>query len=151
VVPCQFSQGIGKWPEKQILIPDWTYFHCPGTTLPLNHFKSILDYCVDRPTCTQPENQTICRLDSHLKIFYCQVCEWQAGQLAHVPAILFLYMPAGQACTSLQGTPYETMLGQGTTRAAAAESIPMDGGGGGTLCAAHRRMPESSFWQTHQK
>jgi len=21
-----------EWPENQILIPDWTYFHCPGTT-----------------------------------------------------------------------------------------------------------------------
>jgi len=36
VVPCQFSLDIGEWPENQILIPDWTYFHCPGTTLPLN-------------------------------------------------------------------------------------------------------------------
>jgi len=33
VVPRQFSQGIGEWPENQILIPDWAYFHCPGTTL----------------------------------------------------------------------------------------------------------------------
>jgi len=32
VVPGQFSQ---EWPENQILIPDWTYFHCPGTTLPV--------------------------------------------------------------------------------------------------------------------
>jgi len=24
---------IGEWPENHILIPDWTYFHCPGTTL----------------------------------------------------------------------------------------------------------------------
>jgi len=22
-----------EWPENQILIPDWTYFHCPDTTL----------------------------------------------------------------------------------------------------------------------
>jgi len=34
VVPRQFSQDIGKWPENQILIPDWAYFHCPGATLP---------------------------------------------------------------------------------------------------------------------
>jgi len=27
---CQFSQDNVKWPENQILIPDWTYFHCPG-------------------------------------------------------------------------------------------------------------------------
>jgi len=30
---CQFSQDIGEWLENQILIPDWTYFHCPGATL----------------------------------------------------------------------------------------------------------------------
>jgi len=28
VVPRQF-----EWPQNQILIPDWTYFHCPGATL----------------------------------------------------------------------------------------------------------------------
>jgi len=34
VVPQQFSQDIiGEWPENQILIPDWPYFHCPGATL----------------------------------------------------------------------------------------------------------------------
>jgi len=33
--PPQFSQDIGKWPQNQILILDWTYFHCPGTTLVL--------------------------------------------------------------------------------------------------------------------
>jgi len=27
------SVDIGEWLENQILIPDWTYFHCPGTTL----------------------------------------------------------------------------------------------------------------------
>jgi len=31
--PRQFSQDIGEWPENQILIPDWRYFHSPGTTL----------------------------------------------------------------------------------------------------------------------
>jgi len=36
VVPHQFSQDTGEWPENQILIPDWAYFHCPGTTLPNN-------------------------------------------------------------------------------------------------------------------
>jgi len=30
VLPRQFSQDIGEWPENQILIPDWTCFHCPG-------------------------------------------------------------------------------------------------------------------------
>jgi len=30
---CQFSQDICEWPENQILIPDWTYFHCPNSTL----------------------------------------------------------------------------------------------------------------------
>jgi len=33
VVPRQFSQDIGEWPENQILISDWTYFHCPAATL----------------------------------------------------------------------------------------------------------------------
>jgi len=33
VVPRQFSQDIGEWQENQILIPDWTYFHCPGAIL----------------------------------------------------------------------------------------------------------------------
>jgi len=33
VVLRQFSQVVGEWLENQILIPDWTYFHCPGTTL----------------------------------------------------------------------------------------------------------------------
>jgi len=33
VVPRQFSQDIGEWPENQILISDWTYFHCPGASL----------------------------------------------------------------------------------------------------------------------
>jgi len=30
---CQFSQVFGEWPENQILISDWTYFHCPDATL----------------------------------------------------------------------------------------------------------------------
>jgi len=33
---CQFSQDSCQWPENQILIPDWTYFHCPGATLLAN-------------------------------------------------------------------------------------------------------------------
>jgi len=27
------TRQVGEWPENQILIPDWTYFYCPGTTL----------------------------------------------------------------------------------------------------------------------
>jgi len=38
VVPCQFSQVVGEWPGNQILIPDWTNFHCPGTTLSFCNF-----------------------------------------------------------------------------------------------------------------
>jgi len=30
---CWSLQDIGEWPENQILIPDWTYFHSPGVTL----------------------------------------------------------------------------------------------------------------------
>jgi len=33
VVPRQFSQDVSEWLENQILIPDWTYFHCPNATL----------------------------------------------------------------------------------------------------------------------
>jgi len=33
VVLRPFSQVVGEWLENQILIPDWTYFFCPGTTL----------------------------------------------------------------------------------------------------------------------
>jgi len=28
-----FHEDIGEWPENQILIPDWPYFHCPGASL----------------------------------------------------------------------------------------------------------------------
>jgi len=35
VIPRQFSQDTGEWPEIQILIPDWTNFPCPGATLVL--------------------------------------------------------------------------------------------------------------------
>jgi len=42
VVPRQFSQDIGEWPENQFLIPDWTYFHCPGATLPFYQPKVLL-------------------------------------------------------------------------------------------------------------
>jgi len=40
VVPRKFSLDAGEWPENQILIPDWTNFHCPGATL--------LSHCEDR-------------------------------------------------------------------------------------------------------
>jgi len=39
VVPRQFSQDFGEWRENQILIPDWTYFYCPGATLLANAFS----------------------------------------------------------------------------------------------------------------
>jgi len=42
VVPHQFSQVAGEWPENQILIPNWTYFHCPGATLS-NEYKDVVD------------------------------------------------------------------------------------------------------------
>jgi len=45
VVPRQFSQDIGEWPENQILIPEWTYFHCPGTTLALYQPQTLLEFC----------------------------------------------------------------------------------------------------------
>jgi len=46
VIPHQFSQDIGEWPENQILIPDWTYFHCPGTTLA--KWQQLPEYFLDR-------------------------------------------------------------------------------------------------------
>jgi len=39
VVLRQFSQVVGEWLENQILIADWTYFYCPGTTLANNPSK----------------------------------------------------------------------------------------------------------------
>jgi len=39
VVPRQFSQDIGEWLENQILIPDWTNFHCPGATLVMGTYE----------------------------------------------------------------------------------------------------------------
>jgi len=41
VVPRQFSQDISEWPENQILIPDWTNFHCPGTTQNLFYWPRV--------------------------------------------------------------------------------------------------------------
>jgi len=38
VVPRKFRQVVGEWPGNQILIPNWTNFHCPGTTLLLEPF-----------------------------------------------------------------------------------------------------------------
>ncbi len=37
LVPDNFSQDIGDWPQNQILISHWTHFHSPGTTLGHNH------------------------------------------------------------------------------------------------------------------
>jgi len=50
VVPRQFSQDIGQWPENQILIPDWTYFYCPGANL-LRQFAQVVG--------EWPENQIL--------------------------------------------------------------------------------------------
>jgi len=36
VVLRPFFQVVGEWRENQILIPDWTYFYCPGTTLDMH-------------------------------------------------------------------------------------------------------------------
>jgi len=33
LLPRNDFQDIGEWAENQILIPDWTYFHCHGATL----------------------------------------------------------------------------------------------------------------------
>jgi len=40
VVSRQFTPSkIGEWQENQILIPGWTYFHCPGATLAHNQLR----------------------------------------------------------------------------------------------------------------
>jgi len=56
VVPRQFSQDIDEWPENQILIPDWTYFHCPGATLlvPHNKKKGTEPIELEHTTATTP-------------------------------------------------------------------------------------------------
>jgi len=44
---CSLSifTDICKWPENQILIPDWTYFHCPDTTLVVaKNFHPLQDH-----------------------------------------------------------------------------------------------------------
>jgi len=35
----------GQWPENQILIPDWTSFHCPGTTVRTNRQSNFRASC----------------------------------------------------------------------------------------------------------
>jgi len=62
VVPGQFSQVVGEWPENQILIPDWIYFHCPGTTL-VGWCRRFLFFVVPRQFSEDigdwPENQIL--------------------------------------------------------------------------------------------
>jgi len=60
VVPRQFSQDICEWPENQTLIPDWTYFHCPGAILVPCQFSQVVS--------KWPENQI---LISDWIYFYC--------------------------------------------------------------------------------
>jgi len=47
VVPRPIFTSHWRVARKSILIPNWTYFHCPGTTLPLNsshsHTLSLCD------------------------------------------------------------------------------------------------------------
>jgi len=63
VVPRQFSQGIGEWPENQILIPDWTYFHCPGATLLNNPGQICLDMVLEKKNKTKLKNPVWANLD----------------------------------------------------------------------------------------
>jgi len=41
----QFSQDTGEWLENEILIPDWTYFHCPDATLHSNNQFTFIGLC----------------------------------------------------------------------------------------------------------
>jgi len=65
VVPCQFSQDICEWPEIQILIPGWTYFHCPGATL-LSHCEEPhhddFNWPKQQPSCTR--NSSLNKVES---------------------------------------------------------------------------------------
>jgi len=59
VVPRQFSQVVGQWPENQILIPDWTYFHYPAATLPTdNQIYSVPANQISPSTGTLPSPKT---------------------------------------------------------------------------------------------
>jgi len=57
VVPHQFSQDISEWPENQILIPDWVYFHCPGATLTRDNKKEKLSSPTNNQIYGVPANQ----------------------------------------------------------------------------------------------
>jgi len=72
VVPRQFSQVVGEWRENQILIPDWTYFHCPGATLRLG-------WCRQREKIDWQETRKFdCRLVRTIFIFCCpSFVEWR--------------------------------------------------------------------------
>jgi len=67
LVPRQFSQVVGEWPENQILIPNWTYFHCPGATLCKGAWKFLLETTFTRGAVSPPN-----------------VLEWCVAQLANV-------------------------------------------------------------------
>jgi len=41
----QFSPDADKWPESQILIPDWTSFHCPNAPYSISHNLNIPTLC----------------------------------------------------------------------------------------------------------
>jgi len=85
VVPCQFSQDIGEWPENQILIPDWTYFYCPGATL--SHYRTYLPlgWCWKREKIDWQEACKFdCRLVQMIFIFCCpsqEIGEWPQNQI----------------------------------------------------------------------
>jgi len=51
VVLRSFSKVVGEWLENQILIPDWTYFYCPGATLVPRQFSQVVG--------EWPENQIL--------------------------------------------------------------------------------------------
>jgi len=60
VVLHQFSQVVGEWLENQILIPDWTYFYCPGTTLPSRGGRKIKYFlCPARPNSGTPNEANV--------------------------------------------------------------------------------------------
>jgi len=72
--PGSIFQVVGEWLENQILIPDWTYFHCPGTSLAipgqkLNYGPKFLPPYPELGWCQEREKidwQEVCKFDCWL-------------------------------------------------------------------------------------
>jgi len=83
--PLAIFQDIGQWPENQILIPDWAYFHCPGATLLKNQSKfiSFNSGCLTQPFNVVFEYYQSRGLASEL--------ERQQSQGSLIPAVVIIF------------------------------------------------------------